>query len=255
MDKTDMNLSQLLNNSAVSGEEEEEETGGNVFEAGRQVSSLENFNSGQVPSAEEFNRGLMMTGQPSLSSTMTRRGLENPETGGGDGGGGRLSFPRRRTNNVSSSSAPTSRRVEGTSSAARSSSSHPGGIHSPERRTRPLSEVTNYRQQLGDGSSTNNNQRQGGGGGRKRVSGQMEVRDNQIILEIRGLDTWGIDPNNIKIIDSLDAEEEVEEEQGQGSAGGLKQLKIVGLRSQEKRFRKDGSFGEKFRLKYTKQVK
>ena len=78
----------------------------------------------------------------------------------------------------------------------------------------------------------------------------MAVRDNKVILAIRGLDKLGVDPNNIKIVDSLDAEEEEEE----GSTDGLKKLKLVSLPSHKKNFKKEGIFGEKFRLPYTRKV-
>ena len=86
-------------------------------------------------------------------------------------------------------------------------------------------------------------------GRRKRVSGEMEVRDNKVILKIQGLDTWGIDPQNIKIVDvdSLDAEEEEEEP----TLLGLKRLKIVGLCRQQKDFKTSECYSEKFRKKYT----
>ena len=88
-------------------------------------------------------------------------------------------------------------------------------------------------------------------GRRKRVSGEMEVRDNKVILKIQGLDTWGIDPQNIKIVDvdSLDAEEEEEEEEP--TLLGLKRLKIVGLCRQQKDFKTSGCYSEKFRKKYS----
>ena len=88
-------------------------------------------------------------------------------------------------------------------------------------------------------------------GRRKRVSGEMEVRDNKVILKIQGLDTWGIDPQNIKIVDvdSLDAEEEEEEEEP--TLLGLKRLKIVGLHREQKELKTSGCYSEKFRKKYT----
>ena len=254
MDKTDLDLSQLRDISAAFGEDEEE-TGGNVFEEGRQMrcSSLDDANvnsgSGQVPSPEEFTRDLMRSGVVSLNST--RQGPEETGTGSGILSRSFHAAARGRIYNVSSTPAATPRRVAGTSVADRSPS-HPGSIHSPERsRSRLVTDVTNHSQlqQVGEGSSNDQTQR----GGRKRVRAEMVVKDSEVVLEIRGLDTWGIDPTNIKCVDYLDAEE-VEEEEGQGSCDGLKRLKIVSLPGKEKNFRTDGAFGEKFRQRYTAQV-
>ena len=71
-------------------------------------------------------------------------------------------------------------------------------------------------------------------------------------MKIQGLDTWGIDPQNIKIVDvdSLDAEEEEEP-----TLLGLKRLKIVGLCRQQKDFKTSECYSEKFKKKYTAEVK
>ena len=216
MDNTELCLSQMRNISDTlqSSREDpslaEEESGGNVFEAGRQISS-------QVPST-------------SLPTTTARKSLEvsahsDNERGGGVGG----------TNNVSG--LPDHSLVEGASNADRSSS-HPGLFQSPERRSTSVAR-----------SSHNQS------GARKRVRAEMVVRDNEVILEISGLDKWGIDPNNIKVVDSLDAEdEEVEEEEGGGSHDRLKKLKLISVARHEKNFMRDGIFGEKFRSRYTNQV-
>ena len=92
-------------------------------------------------------------------------------------------------------------------------------------------------------------------GARKRVRAEVVVRDNEVILGIPGLDKWGVDLNSIKVVDSLDAEdEEVEEEEDGGSHDGLKKLKLISLARHGKNFMRDGIFGEKFRSRYTNQV-
>ena len=57
------------------------------------------------------------------------------------------------------------------------------------------------------------------------------------------------DPNNIKIVTSLDAKVE------EGSNDGLKKLKLVSLPRHKKIFKTEGIYADKFRLPYIRQVK
>ena len=80
----------------------------------------------------------------------------------------------------------------------------------------------------------------------------MVEKDNEVILILHGLPR-DIDWDNSKVVDSLDEEEE--EEEVDDSNNPLKKLKLVSLATQDKNFKKDGCYREKFRTPYTAQVK
>ena len=140
---------------------------------------------------------------------------------------------------VSISSRESSRGLlPGVTSTSRSSQDHPSRVPSPDRRFSPVP---------GDGRSVsrnNNNQTED----RKRIKAEVVEKDNEVILIVHGLpkDT---DWDNIKVVNS-DAEEEVGD-----SINRLKKLKLVSVATQDKKFKKDGCYREKFRTPYTAQVK
>ena len=118
----------------------------------------------------------------------------------------------------------------------RSSPDHP----SPDRRSSPLPGAGR------SGCSNNNNQTET----RKRIPAEVVEKDKEVILIVRGLPS-AIDWNNIKLVDSPD-----EEEEDVGDSDNLlKKLKLVNLEAQDKKFKKDGRYREKFRTPYTAQVK
>ena len=85
-------------------------------------------------------------------------------------------------------------------------------------------------------------------------------RNNEVILMVRGLPR-DIDPTNIQVFysqEDLEDAGEIEEAVNDGDDSNippLKKLKLICLSGQEKNFRREGRFGEKFRTRYTKEVK
>ena len=120
--------------------------------------------------------------------------------------------------------------LPGVTSTPRSSPDHPHPVPSPDRRSSPLP--------VGGSSVSRNNNSQTEA--RKWIKAEVMEKDNEVILILHGLPR-DIDWDNSKVVDSLDEEDEDEVDD---SNNPLKKLKLA---TQDKNFRKDGFYREKFR--------